>query len=64
MPFYGGGRPDSSVHVFCDGQVVLEVLSGGGALLWADDSQGNAPQLTAADCAAIGDALLEISEES
>jgi hypothetical protein len=57
VPLYGAGRPDNgNVQQFCDGNVVLETINGV-TRLYADDGDGNAPELTAADCAAIGAAL-------
>lgn len=58
-PLYGGGLSENGTTVlsFLSGMVVLEVSEGGTVRIYADDGDGYAPELTAADCAQIGAAL-------
>lgn len=58
MPLYSAGIGDiSSVLMFLGGQVVIETDAQGVTRVYADDGEGGAPLLTAADCAQIGAAL-------
>ena len=65
MPFYGGGRPDddvTSVQHFCGGNVVLVTTADGRARVYADDGNGEAPELSPADCALVGAVLVSLGQ--